>query len=109
MIETPLGVQNAAAIAAVEGVDAVIVGPNDLAHTMGHENRWQVPEVQEAIIKVIKAVKSQGKCPGVLALTQKDEEFYAAIGARYFANVTTALFTQALREAAKRTETKISY
>jgi 4-hydroxy-2-oxoheptanedioate aldolase len=44
-----------------------------------------------------------------LALTQKDEEFYAAIGARYFANVTTALFTQALREAAKRTEAKISY
>jgi 4-hydroxy-2-oxoheptanedioate aldolase len=44
-----------------------------------------------------------------LALTQKDEEFYADIGARYFANVTTSLFTQALREAAKRTETKISY
>ncbi|MBV5267857.1 MAG: hypothetical protein JZU67_05020, partial [Burkholderiaceae bacterium] len=52
MIETPLGVQNAAAIAAVEGVDAVFVGPNDLAHTMGHENRWQDAEVQEAIIKV---------------------------------------------------------
>ena len=41
MIETPLGVANAAAIAAVPGVDAVFVGPNDLAHTMGHENRWK--------------------------------------------------------------------
>ena len=100
MIETPLGVANAAAIAAVPGVDAVFVGPNDLAHTMGHENRWQEEPVLQAIEQVLRDVTAQGKCPGILALTAADEERFARMGARYFANVTTGLFTQALRQAA---------
>jgi 4-hydroxy-2-oxoheptanedioate aldolase len=49
MIETPLGVSNASAIASVPGVDVVFVGPNDLAHTMGHENRWSDAPVQAAM------------------------------------------------------------
>jgi 4-hydroxy-2-oxoheptanedioate aldolase len=100
MIESPLGVANAAAIAAVPGVDAVFVGPNDLAHTMGHENRWMDAPVQQAIEQVLRAVAAQGKCPGILALSMADEERYAPLGARYFATVTTSLFTQALRQAA---------
>ena len=109
MIETPLGVANAAAIAAVPGVDAVFVGPNDLAHTMGHENRWQEAPVQQAIEQVLRAVASQGKCPGILALTLADEVRYAPMGARYFANVTTGLFTQALRQAATGGRADLSY
>jgi 4-hydroxy-2-oxoheptanedioate aldolase len=109
MIETPLGVENAASIAAVPGVDAVFVGPNDLAHTMGHENRWKDPEVEEAIIKVLEDVKAQGKCPGVLALSQEDQDFYAQHGARYFANVTTSIFTQALKVAAQFKSSSLSY
>ena len=38
MIETPEGVTNASAIASVEGIDAVFVGPNDLSHAMGFAN-----------------------------------------------------------------------
>ncbi len=109
MIETPLGVANAAAIAAVPGVDAVFVGPNDLAHTMGHENRWQEAPVQQVIEQVLRAVAAQGKCPGILALSAADEERYAPMGARYFANVTTGLFTQALRQAASGGNPAISY
>jgi 4-hydroxy-2-oxoheptanedioate aldolase len=109
MIETPLGVANASAIAAVPGVDAVFVGPNDLAHTMGHENRWHEEPVQQAIEEVLRAVAAQGKCPGILALTPADEERYAPMGARYFANVTTGLFTQALRQAASGGNVAISY
>ena len=109
MIESPLGVANAAAIAAIEGVDAVFVGPNDLAHTMGHENRWQEAPVQQAIEHVLRAVAAQGKCPGILALTAADEERYAPMGARYFANVTTGLFTQALQQAALGGNPSISY
>ncbi len=109
MIETPLGVANAAAIAAVPGVDAVFVGPNDLAHTMGHENRWQDAPVQQAIEQVLRDVSGQGKCPGILALIAADEERYAPMGARYFANVATGLFTQALRQAASGGRTDIAY
>lgn len=109
MIESPLGVAQAAAIAAVPGVDAVFVGPNDLAHTMGHQNRWQEAPVQQAIEQVLRDVAHQGKCPGILALNVADEERYASMGARYFANVTTGLFTQALRQAATGGNAASSY
>jgi 4-hydroxy-2-oxoheptanedioate aldolase len=109
MIETPQGVANAAEIAAVPGVDCVFIGPNDLAHSMGCENRWNEPPVQAAIESTLKAVAAAGKCPGILALTAEDEERYASWGARYFANVTTSLITKAFREAAQHSVAKISY
>jgi 4-hydroxy-2-oxoheptanedioate aldolase len=109
MIETPEAVSNAAAIAAVPGVDAVFVGPNDLAHAMGFENRWNEPEVQAAIEFSLKAVAAQGKCPGILALTAQDESKYAVWGARYFANVSTGLITKALRDAAQSQNACIEY
>ncbi len=99
MVETPRGVHNAAAIAAVPGVDAVFIGPNDLAHSMGHENRWQEPPVQQAIEHALRAVAAAGKCPGVLALDADEQRRYASWGARYFATVTTGLIVRALREA----------
>jgi 4-hydroxy-2-oxoheptanedioate aldolase len=58
---------------------------------------------------VLRDVAAQGKCPGILALTPADEERYAPMGARYFANVTTGLFTQALRQAATGGQQAISY
>ena len=109
MIETPEGVANAADIAAVEGVDAVFVGPNDLAHCMGYENRWEEVAVQTAIEQTLKAVAAAGKCPGILALTRSDEEKYAAWGARYFANVATGIITRALKDAAQGSQAGISY
>ncbi len=101
MIETPEGVTNAGAIAAVQGIDAVFIGPNDLAHAMGHENRWNDAPVQAAIEQTLKAIDAAGTCPGILALTPADEDRYAAWGARYFASVTTGIITKALKEAAQ--------
>lgn len=109
MIETPEAVANAAEIARVEGVDAVFVGPNDLAHSMGCENRWDEPVVQSAIEQTLRAVSEVGKCPGILALTAQDEDKYAQWGARYFASVTTGIFTRALREAAQREKAQLNY
>ena len=109
MVETPEGVANAAAIAAVPGVDAVFVGPNDLAHSMGFENRFHEAPVQAAIERTLKAVAAAGKCPGVLALSPADEDRYAEWGARYFATVTTAIITRALKEAAQGGRKPMSY
>ncbi|WP_420995031.1 HpcH/HpaI aldolase family protein [Cupriavidus sp. 30B13] len=101
MIETPQGVANAAEIAAVEGIDAVFVGPNDLAHAMGHGNDWNAPAVAEAIERALRAVRDAGKCAGIIALTPEDERRYGECGARYFATVATSLITQAFRQAAQ--------
>ncbi len=101
MLETPEAIAAAAEIAAVDGVDAVFIGPNDLAHSMGHGSNWNAPAVQEAIAAGMSAITTAGKCPGILALSEDDEEKYAAMGARFFANVTTALITRAFASAAR--------
>ncbi len=109
MIETPQAVANAAEIAAVDGVDAVFVGPNDLAHSMGHENRWGEAPVQAAIEHVLRTVAAAGKCPGVLALSLAEEDRYAGWGGRYFASVTTGLITQAFAQAARGGRDGVAY
>ncbi|MGO4416551.1 MULTISPECIES: aldolase/citrate lyase family protein [Cupriavidus] len=101
MIETPEGVANAAEIAAVEGIDAVFVGPNDLSHAMGFGNDWKAPAVAAAIEQALRAIDGQGKCAGIIALGADDEQRYGQFGARYFATVATTLITQAFRQAAQ--------
>ncbi|MNV55045.1 4-hydroxy-2-oxo-heptane-1,7-dioate aldolase [compost metagenome] len=81
-------------------MDAVFIGPNDLAHAMGHGSDWTAAPVQQAIEQGLKAIASAGKCPGIIALTPADEEKYGALGARYFANVSTSIITRALAQAA---------
>ena len=109
MIETPQAVARAAEIAAVPGVDAVFIGPNDLAHAMGHENRWTDQPVQQAIEFALKAIHAQGVCAGILALTPEEEARYAQWGARYFATVTTSLITRAFAQAAQPGRADLSY
>lgn len=99
MVETPAAVEQAAEIAAVEGVDAVFVGPNDLSHAMGFGSDWRSPEVDAAIQRALRAIAGAGNCPGILALTPDDEAKFAGWGARYFATVASSLITQALRQA----------
>ncbi len=101
-IETPEGVANAAAIAAVPGIDAVFVGTHDLAHTMGCESRVGDPAVQAAVESALRAISAAGKCAGIPAPTPADEERYAGWGARMFANGAAGPIMKALREAARK-------
>ena len=100
MLETPEAVANASEIASVEGVDAVFVGPNDLAYALGFESNWAEPKVAAAIEQALRAIAKAGKCSGTIALTAEDQSKYAAMGARYFATVTTSLITRAFKQAA---------
>jgi len=100
MIETPEAIAAAGEIAAVDGVDAVFIGPNDLAHAMGHGSDWNAEPVQRAIEAGLRAIAGAGKCSGIIALTPQDEEKYGAMGARYFAKVSTSIITRALAQAA---------
>ena len=100
MLETVPAIEAAFEIASTPGVDAVFIGPNDLAHSMGHENRFYDPAVQAIIEKGVKGICRAGKCAGVLALSPEDEARYASWGARYFANVITGVITKALKDNA---------
>ena len=66
-IESAAGVAEVEGIAATGGVDAIFVGAADLAASLGHLGDPGHPEVQEAIARVIDAVRGLGKPLGTLA------------------------------------------
>jgi staphyloferrin B biosynthesis citrate synthase len=65
MIETVEGLANVDAIAAVDGVDVLHVGCNDMLVDMGKPGAFGSPEILAAIGKVIRAAKAHGKFAGV--------------------------------------------
>ena len=66
-IETRRAVRNAAAIGAVEGIDALIIGPNDLASDFGTPGQFDTPEMMEAILKIIADAEKAGKPSGIIS------------------------------------------
>lgn len=66
-IETDIGVQNAEKIAAVEGIDGLLMGPNDLAADYGLPGVFDNPKMESAIQKVIKAAEKSNKPSGIIS------------------------------------------
>ena len=64
MLESPQAIDNADAIAAIEGVDVLLIGSNDLCMEMGIPQQFDSPQLQEAVQKVVDACKKHGKHPG---------------------------------------------
>jgi len=60
-IETRQAVDSAGAIAAVDGVDCVFIGPFDLAGSLGNLCEPEHKDTRAGIRKVVKAVKDVGK------------------------------------------------
>src|SRR3954447_15865763 len=65
MIESPQGVANCEEIASVRGIDALLIGTNDLCFEMGIPGQFNDPRVAEAYKKVIAACRRHGKFPGM--------------------------------------------
>lgn len=65
-VETLAAVNQIEAICAVEGVDGVFIGPNDLAASMGHAGNQGHPEVADAVESAIRRIRAAGKPAGVL-------------------------------------------
>ena len=59
-------VQHADAIAAVDGVDVLFVGPSDLSHSMGALGKFDHPDFVAAIDRTARAAKAHGKYSGIL-------------------------------------------
>ena len=83
MLETPQAVDNADAIAAVEGVDVVLTGTNDLCIEMGIPGEVDHPRVVDAFEKIIAACNAHGKHPGLGGVYAPDlMERYVGMGMR---------------------------
>ena len=73
-IELACAVDVVDAIAAVEGIDALLIGPADLSNSLGVPGDFDHPKMDEAIANVAAAAKKHGKVFGLHAgeaLTRK--------------------------------------
>jgi len=61
LLESAKGIDNAGAIAAIDGVDILHVGMNDLSVDLGHIGNLRHPEVLLACKRVITAARGHGK------------------------------------------------
>jgi len=85
MIESALGVENADEIAAVEGVDMLLVGTNDLCNSLGVPGALDHPSVREAYEHVASVCRARGTHLGVGGLNSRPElaKEMINLGARY--------------------------
>lgn len=84
MVETPKAIENAEAIAAVPGVDVVLIGTNDLCAELGIPGQFSDPRVEDAYRKVIAACKKHGKHAGMGGVyDQKLLDKYIGYGMRF--------------------------
>jgi len=85
MLETPEGIANADAIAAVPGIDVLLIGSNDLCTAMGIPGDLKSPKLRAAYETTAKACKAHGKYLGVGGI-RADVEHVAELvklGARF--------------------------
>lgn len=82
-IETADGVDNAAEIAATDGIDGVFCGPSDLAASMGLIGEQTHPRVVERVKDACAAITAAGKPAGVNAFDPVVAHDYVQAGARW--------------------------
>jgi 4-hydroxy-2-oxoheptanedioate aldolase len=65
-IETQQALDELEAIAAVDGVDGVFIGPADLAASLGHVGDQGHPNVKAAVEDAVQRIRANGKPAGIL-------------------------------------------
>ena len=84
-VETLQGLENLEAIANVDGVDGVFIGPGDLSAALGHLGNPKHPDVLKVIDDAIARIKACGKAPGILTGDEALAKHYVAQGCLFVA------------------------
>ncbi len=84
-VETRHAVSQIEAMAAVDGIDVLFIGPQDLAADYGHLGNPGHPEVQAAMADAIARIRKTGKIAGILAFAEADAKKWLAAGAQFVA------------------------
>jgi len=92
--ETAAALERADEIAAVEGVDLVLMGTNDLLADMGLAGQYEHARVREAYAHTIAACRRHGKHVGVGGLSTRPQlaAEFVKMGARYVSTGTDLAF-----------------
>ncbi|HYA06718.1 MAG TPA: aldolase/citrate lyase family protein, partial [Xanthobacteraceae bacterium] len=99
--ESEQAIENADAIAAVDGVDLVLIGTNDLLADWGLAGQYDHPRVREAYARTIAACRAHGKHVGVGGFASRPDlaAQYVRMGARYVSTGTDLGFLLAAASA----------
>jgi len=73
------------AIAAVDGVDVLFIGPSDLTAALGIFRQFDHPQFRDAIAACAEAARKHGKAAGALLTTPDDIAMYRELGYRFLA------------------------
>lgn len=98
-IETATGVENVEEIAAVEELDVLWIGHNDLTNSMGIPGQFTHPDYLHAIERFLEACRRHGKAPGIMATGVQEAQSQLRQGFRcvaYWGDLW--LYAKALRE-----------
>jgi 4-hydroxy-2-oxoheptanedioate aldolase len=97
MLESPRAIDQAEAIAAVPGIDALLIGTNDLCTEMGIPGEFGHERVAEAYAEMIRACRKHGKHPGMAGVREDAlMQRYIGMGSRLIlAAVDLALMMEA--------------
>lgn len=81
----------------MEGVDGIIIGPRDLAMSMGYYDGPNHPEVKEIIETVFAKTKAAGKVIGTVAATKEQADGLIQNGAQIILNSVQGLITSGVK------------
>ena len=84
-VETAQGIEAAAAIAAVEGVDLLWIGQFDLSVSLGVPAQFEHPTFLRAVDRVLEACARHGKTPGMMVTDVASGQALLAQGFRCLA------------------------
>jgi 2-keto-3-deoxy-L-rhamnonate aldolase RhmA len=94
MMETVAALENVEEIIAVDGVDMLLVGSNDLCNEMGITGQYDNPKLRAAFERSIAAARPHGKHVGVGGLASRNDltAQFVQMGARYVSTGTDLAF-----------------
>mgnify|MGYP003352762675 CR=1 FL=1 len=75
--------KNLEAIAAVEGIDGVFIGPADLHASLGYLGETNNPKIVPVIDDAIRRIRKAGKAPGILTGVEADAKHWLEVGALF--------------------------
>ncbi len=84
MLETPRAIEDVEAIAAVPGIDVLLIGSNDLCAEMGIPGEFTHDRLSDAYRRMIEACRKHRKHPGMAGIyTESIMQRYIDMGARF--------------------------
>jgi 2-keto-3-deoxy-L-rhamnonate aldolase RhmA len=96
-IETAGALAELEAIARLDGVDVLYVGPNDLTSALGIPGRYTDPAYQRELARIATVARAAGKTPGIMLARADQIPPLREMGYRFFTMSDRALILESAR------------